>query len=89
MLNGLASEYMRLHFRPLKGLLRKCVVLDLDNTLWGGVVGEDGLAGIQLGSEAPGNAFVAFQRELEKLWKRGILAGHQQQKQPGRRATRL
>ncbi|HST05807.1 MAG TPA: HAD-IIIC family phosphatase, partial [Chloroflexia bacterium] len=72
VLNGLASEYMR-YIRPLKGLLRKCVVLDLDNTLWGGVVGEDGLAGIQLGSEAPGNAFVAFQRELEKLWKRGIL----------------
>jgi FkbH-like protein len=72
VLAGLAGEYMR-YIRPLKGLSRKCVVLDLDNTLWGGVIGEDGLAGIQLGSEAPGSAFVAFQRELEKLWKRGIL----------------
>lgn len=72
ILAGLASEYIR-YIRPLKGLSRKCVVLDLDNTLWGGVIGEDGLAGIHLGSEAPGSAFVAFQRELEKLWKRGIL----------------
>jgi FkbH-like protein len=68
----LAHEYTR-YLRPLKGLSRKCIVLDLDNTLWGGVIGEDGLAGIQLGSDAPGNAFVAFQRELEKLWRRGIL----------------
>src|SRR5262249_15330550 len=71
-LAGLAGEYLR-YLRPLRGLSRKCIVLDLDNTLWGGVIGEDGLAGIQLGADAPGNAFVAFQRELEKLWRRGIL----------------
>jgi FkbH-like protein len=72
VLAALANEYLR-YVRPLKGLSRKCIVVDLDNTLWGGVIGEDGLAGIQLGSEAPGNAFVALQRELEKLWRRGIL----------------
>ncbi|MBF6612560.1 MAG: HAD-IIIC family phosphatase [Chloroflexi bacterium] len=72
VLRALAHEYMR-YILPLKGLSRKCIVVDLDNTLWGGVVGEDGLAGIQLGSEAPGSAYVAFQRELERLWKRGIL----------------
>ena len=39
-----------------KGLARKCLVLDLDNTLWGGVVGEDGVAGLKLGGAFPGNA---------------------------------
>ncbi|MGI9146792.1 MAG: HAD-IIIC family phosphatase [Chloroflexota bacterium] len=68
----LAREYLR-YVRPLRGLASKCVVLDLDNTLWGGVVGEDGIEGIQLGPNAPGNAFVAFQRELDQLWRRGIL----------------
>ncbi len=72
VLSALAREYMR-YVLPLKGLNKKCIVLDLDNTLWGGVAGEDGLAGIQLGSEAPGSAYVAFQRELERLWRRGIL----------------
>jgi FkbH-like protein len=71
-LAGLTQAYMR-YIKPYKSLGRKCIVLDLDNTLWGGVVGEDGVAGIKLGAEAPGNSFVAFQRELEKLWRRGIL----------------
>ena len=44
----LAAEYLRV-IRPLKGLTRKCIVLDLDNTLWGGVVGEDGLQRHQTG----------------------------------------
>ncbi len=72
ILRALTHEYLR-YIRPLKGLARKCIILDLDNTLWGGVIGEDGLEGIQLGSEAPGNAYVAFQREIERLWRRGIL----------------
>ncbi len=71
-LRGLSREYLR-HIRALRGMARKCIVVDLDNTLWGGVIGEDGLAGIQLGAEAPGNAFVALQRQLEVLWRRGIL----------------
>lgn len=72
MLTGLTKEYLR-YLKPYKALGRKCIVLDLDNTLWGGVVGEDGLNGLQLGTEAPGNAFTAFQRELERIWRRGIL----------------
>lgn len=72
VLSALAREYLR-YIRPLRGLNRKCIVVDLDNTLWGGVLGEDGIQGLQLGSEAPGNAFVAFQRELERLWRRGVL----------------
>lgn len=52
---------------------RKCLVLDLDNTLWGGVLGEDGVAGIKLGADYPGNAFVRFQRAVRSLRDRGIL----------------
>lgn len=57
-----------------EGLSAKCVVVDLDNTLWGGVIAEDGLAGIKLGAGNPaGEAFVAFQRHLAALRERGIL----------------
>jgi len=56
------------------GLSRKCLVLDLDNTLWGGVVGDDGLEGIQLGQGSPGGeAFLAFQRYAALLSRRGII----------------
>jgi len=55
------------------GLSKRCIVLDLDNTLWGGIVGEDGFDGIKLGSGPPGNAFVEFQKHLLGLYNRGIL----------------
>ena len=55
------------------GLTRKCLVLDLDNTLWGGVIGEDGLGGIRLGGGAEGEAFVAFQEYLLVLKERGVI----------------
>jgi FkbH-like protein len=59
--------------RAWKGQTRKCVVLDLDNTLWGGIVGEDGLEGIALGEEGIGLAFAEFQDELLNLTRKGIL----------------
>lgn len=52
---------------------KKCVVLDLDNTLWGGVIGEDGLGGIALGDEFPGRAFRDFQRYLMHLKSKGVM----------------
>ena len=55
------------------GLSKKCVVLDLDNTLWGGIVGEDGFNGIKLGPEPPGNTYLEFQRVLLSLYQRGII----------------
>jgi FkbH-like protein len=55
------------------GLGKRCIVLDLDNTLWGGVVGEDGFDGIKLGHGPPGNAYQEFQRVLLSLYQRGIL----------------
>ncbi len=71
-LHELARASMR-YVKPLKGLTRKCVVVDLDNTLWGGVVGEAGADGIHLGPTAPGVEFVELQEALLNLTKRGIL----------------
>ena len=51
----------------------KCLVLDLDNTLWGGVLGEEGLGGIALGEDYPGNVYKDFQRSLLSLRDRGVL----------------
>ena len=58
----------------LRGRSSKCLVLDLDNTLWGGVIGDDGLEGIQLGQGSTvGEAFVAFQQFALQLARRGII----------------
>lgn len=50
----------------------RLLVIDLDNTLWGGVLGEDGIDGISLGGDFPGNAFKEFQKTILQLNKRGI-----------------
>ncbi len=55
------------------GLSKKCIVLDLDNTLWGGILGEDGFDGIKLGPQPPGNAYLEFQRYILALFQRGII----------------
>jgi FkbH-like protein len=56
------------------GLSRKCLVLDLDNTIWGGVIGDDGMDGIRLGQGDPlGEAFLDFQRYVAALGRRGIV----------------
>lgn len=56
-----------------KGKIKKCVVLDLDNTLWGGVIGDDGLSGIQIGELGTGHAFSDFQIWLRELKNRGVV----------------
>ena len=70
----LSREYLK-YARALLGLSRKCLVLDLDNTLWGGVVGEDGIDGIKIGPQYPGNAFMAFQHSIQALRARGVILG--------------
>ena len=58
----------------LRGQVKKCLILDLDNTLWGGVIGDDGLEGIQLGHGLGiGKAFSEFQQWVKKLRQRGII----------------
>jgi FkbH-like protein len=57
----------------IRGRAIKCVVLDLDNTLWGGVIGDDGVQGIALSAHGDGESFYDFQCFLRELQKRGIL----------------
>ncbi len=71
-LHRLVEEWLRF-VHPLAGRLAKALVVDLDNTLWGGVIGEDGMAGIRLGPEYPGAAYQDVQRALLDLHRRGIL----------------
>jgi FkbH-like protein len=71
-LGHLANEWLRF-LHPLSGKIAKCVAVDLDNTMWGGVIGEDGLHGIQLGAEYPGAGFQSVQRVLLDLARRGIV----------------
>lgn len=52
---------------------KKCLVLDLDNTLWGGVLGEDGVDGIKLGGDYPGKAFSYWQQSLLQLAHNGVI----------------
>ena len=71
-LHELAGLYLR-YFKAYKGIRKKCIVLDLDNTLWGGIIGDDGIENIKLSNDGEGKAFYDFQRELLKLYHRGIL----------------
>jgi len=58
----------------MKAAQKKVLVLDLDNTLWGGVIGEDGLFGIELGDTSPrAEAYKDFQKYILTLQKRGVL----------------
>lgn len=71
-LAALSRELARIAAAAI-GLTRKVIVLDLDNTLWGGVIGEDGLGGIVIGQGAQGEAFQALQEQLLALRRRGVL----------------
>ncbi len=69
-----AAADIKAVLRGSLGLGKKVIVCDLDNTLWGGVVGDDGLSNIKLGAPDPvGECFLAFQKTLKGLRARGIL----------------
>lgn len=70
----LYAEHLCRLIAALKGRSRRCLVLDLDNTLWGGVIGDDGLANLVLGQGSPdGEAFLEVQRTALALRQRGIV----------------
>lgn len=70
----LYADFVVRSLAALRGLSRKCLVLDLDNTLWGGVIGDDGLEGIRLGQGlADGEAFLEVQRTARQLRQRGVV----------------
>ena len=56
-----------------QGNFKKCIILDLDNTTWGGVIGDDGIENIQIGLLGIGKAFTEFQYWIKKLQQRGII----------------
>jgi FkbH-like protein len=57
----------------IEGRFKKCIVLDLDNTLWGGILGEDGIGGIKIKGDYPGNVYELFQTFLLELSKSGVM----------------
>lgn len=59
--------------KAINGKFKKCVILDLDNTTWGGIIGDDGIENIQIGSLGIGKAFTEFQYWIKKLKERGII----------------
>ena len=61
--------------KAIQGKIKKCIICDLDNTLWGGVIGDDGLCGIQIGELGLGHAFEDLQYWLKSLKDRGIILG--------------
>lgn len=69
---AIASDLLR-YLLSIIGKVKKCIVLDLDNTLWGGIAGEDGIDGVAIGHDYPGSCFRDFQKELLKLYNRGII----------------
>ncbi len=72
LLAGYAREVGHLA-RHVAGQTKKCLVLDLDNTLWGGVLGEDGVEGIEVGEGYRGEAFGVFQRVVKQIGSQGVL----------------
>lgn len=72
-LQEIANEDFKF-IRSIKGKTKKCLVIDCDNTLWGGIIGEDGLEGIQLSRNTyPGSAYWALQQEILNLYHRGVI----------------
>jgi len=71
-IKNLAKEYLAYIF-PLESRTKKCLVLDMDNTLWGGIVGEVGIGGIKLGPNSDGKPFYDFQKKILELFERGII----------------
>lgn len=71
-MRAIAGEYLKV-VRAANGRNRKCVVVDADGTLWGGLVGEEGADGVRIGRSFPGSPFYEFQQALLALRDRGIV----------------
>jgi len=70
----LYADHVARTIAALRGKSRRCLIMDLDNTLWGGVIGDDGLEGIQLAQgDAAGEAYLSVQRYALALRERGVV----------------
>lgn len=67
------AEHYQSAIRAGEGHIKKVLVLDLDNTLWGGIIGEDGIDGIKLGENGHGKAFRDFQTLVKSMKRKGVL----------------
>lgn len=67
------SHFLAQFFNAFKGHFKKCLILDLDNTTWGGIIGDDGLENIQVGSLGIGKAFTKLQKWAKLLKERGVI----------------
>lgn len=72
-LAGPFKEWWHRKLDELTRIRKKCLVLDLDNTLWDGVLGEEGISGVKMSGDYPGNAFMYFQEALIALSKTGVI----------------
>lgn len=70
---ALLAQKLVSHLKVHCQLIRKCLVLDCDNTLWGGIVGEDGIDGIRIGPDWPGREFLEFQKAILELYEQGVI----------------
>jgi FkbH-like protein len=67
------AQHLTSIIQSISGTFKKCLILDLDNTIWGGIIGDDGIEGIQLGELGIGKAFTEFQLWAKQLKNRGII----------------
>lgn len=67
----LLCEYILGAYLFLEGKTVRLIITDMDNTLWGGIIGEDGISGIQLGPDYPGNCYISYQKMLKEWQKQG------------------
>lgn len=72
-LNNSFKQWFAKKIDAIKGVRKKCLVLDLDNTLWGGILGEDGLEGIKIGDSYPGLAYRDFQENILEAAENGVI----------------
>jgi FkbH-like protein len=70
---NLISEQLGAAILSISGKRKKCLILDLDNTLWGGIIGDDGVENLTLDIHGEGKAFYDFQKQLIKLYNSGII----------------
>jgi FkbH-like protein len=71
--NSKFNNWFQFKINSIENRRKKCLVLDLDNTLWGGILGEDGLENLKLGDSYPGIAFLHFQEAILEASKAGII----------------
>jgi len=72
-LNSSFKLWFEQKLEAIQGKRKKCLILDLDNTLWGGILGEDGIEGIKIGDTYPGLAFLNFQENILEAASNGVI----------------